>query len=65
MKKLKKPDKYHTPETRSSIKKWLKEEKTKKQISALLGFNKKIIQSIIDRWELEENLLIPKLSIVR
>ena len=60
-----KPDKHHTPETRTLIKKLLKEEKTKGQIAAQLGFSSKTTKYIIDRWGLEENLLKPVLIGVR
>ena len=64
-KKPKKEEKYHTPETRSLIKKLLKQEKAKGQIAAELGFGSKATQMIIDRWELEPNLIIPRLRGVR
>ena len=60
-----KKDKVNAPETRKLIKDLLKAGKTKKHIAAHLGFNSKITQYIIDRWGLEENLLIPRLGFVR
>lgn len=60
-----KPDKRHTKETRDSISQMLKEEKTRGEIGAHFGFNKKVLKDIIDRWELEELLLIPRLVGVR
>ncbi len=64
MKKPKK-DKINDPETRKLIKELLKKEKTKLYIMARLGFNSKVTQYIIDRYELEDNLTIPRLVGVR
>ena len=58
-------DKYHLKETRDSIKQMRKDGKTKKYIAGHFGFGKKALQDIIDRWGLEDKLLIPRLTGIR
>ncbi len=60
-----KVDKVNSEETKTLIANMLKQEKTKLDIQAATGFNSKVVQYIIDRYELEEKLLIPRLVGIR
>ena len=65
MKKPVKVDLVNAVSTRQLISQLLKQEKTKLDIQAATGFNSKVVQYIIDRYGLEDKLLIPRLVGIR
>lgn len=58
LEKLVKKDK----EDRQLIKALLKAEKPIPEIARHLGFSKKTVKYLIDRWQMHEKLLIPRLT---